>query len=189
MKPSSLKTAPPRIDERAAGLGILLLILFLLHVLKPAPFRHGAEALPCLSPVYAQIQGEVRHPGVYAFCASPTLDELIERAGGLRQGDLPSPDRRIAPNSGLTVGKEGEALRVQSGEISSFYRVTLGLPISINLESEEGLTAVPGIGKSVAKTIVEERTKRGGFKNLDELMGVPGIGPKLYSRVKPYFTL
>jgi competence protein ComEA len=114
---------------------------------------------------------------------------LIERAGGLRQGELPSADRRLTPNSGITVGKEGEALRVQSGEIPSFYRVTLGLPISINLESEEGLTAVPGIGKNVAKTIVEERTKRGGFKNLDELMGVPGIGPKFYAKMKPHLAL
>ena len=189
MKPSSLKTAPPRIDERAAGLGILLLILFLLHVLKPAPFRHGAEALPCLSPVYVHIEGEIRHPGVYSFCASPTLGELVQKAGGLWEGKLPTPDLPLIPNSGISVTKEGGALRVHPREISSFQKITLGLPLSVNTESEEGLTALPGIGKSMAKAIVEERAKRGGFKSLDEIMGIHGIGPRFYERMKPYLTL
>jgi competence protein ComEA len=67
--------------------------------------------------------------------------------------------------------------------------MTLGLPISVNRESEEGFTALPGVGKNMAKAIVEERAKRGGFKSLDEIMGIPGIGPKFYARMKPYLTL
>lgn len=189
MKPLSLKTAPQRIDERAAGLLVLLLALFLLHVLKPAPYRHGAEAVPCTSPVYVQIQGEVRHPGVYAFCASPTLEELILKAGGLREGDFPPSDLRLMPNSGISVTKEKGVFRVEPVEIPSFYKITLGLPISINTESEEGLTALPGIGRNMARAIVEERARRGGFKSLDEIMRVPGIGPKFFARMKPYLTL
>jgi competence protein ComEA len=87
------------------------------------------------------------------------------------------------------VTKAGGELRVQPLEISSFYRMTLGLPISVNKESEEGLTALPGVGKNLAKAIVEERAKRGGFKSLDQIMGIPGIGPKFYARMKRYLTL
>ncbi len=189
MKPLSWKTAPQRIGDGTPGLWVLLLILFLLHLLKPAPYRHGAETLPCLSPVYVHIEGEIRHPGVYSFCGAPTLGELIRKAGGLREGKLPAPDLPLIPNSGISVTKEGGALRVQPHEIPSFYKITLGLPISVNTESEEGLTALPGIGKNTAKAIVEERAKRGGFKSLDEIMGIPGIGPKFYARMKPYLTL
>jgi competence protein ComEA len=189
MKLLSLKTAPQRIGERAAGLLALLLILFLLQVLKPAPYRRGAEAIPCKSPFYAQIQGEVKHPGVYAFCDSPSLGELILKAGGLRKQDLPLPDLHLIPNSGISVTLEGDALKIQRVEIPSFYKITLGLPISVNTESEEGLTALPGIGKTMAKAIVEERSKRGGFKHMEEIMRIPGIGPKSYARMKPYLTL
>ena len=189
MKPLSWKTAPQRIGDRTPGQLVLLLILFLLHFLKPAPYRYGAEALPCMSPVYVLIEGEIRHPGVYSFCASPTLGELIRKAGGLREGKLSSPDLPLLPNSGISVTKEGGALRVQSREIPSFWKITLGLPISVNTESEEGLTALPGVGKNMAKAIVEERAKRGGFKSLDEIMGIPGIGPKFYARMKPHLTL
>lgn len=189
MKPLSWKTAPQRIGDRAAGLLVLLLILFLLHLLKPAPYRLGAVSIPCASPVFAQIEGEVRHPGVYSFCAPPTLDELMREARGLREGDLPPPDLRLIPNSRISVTREGGALRVDFQEISSFHKMTLGLPISVNRESEEGLMALPGVGENMAKAIVEERAKRGGFKSLDEIMGIPGIGPKFYARMRPYLTL
>jgi competence protein ComEA len=58
----------------------------------------------------------------------------------------------------------------------------------LNSESKIGLTAIPGIGLGLAKAIVEERTKRGGFKSLDELLSVHGIGEKLYRKMTPYLT-
>jgi competence protein ComEA len=189
MKPLNWKTAPQRIGDRAAGLLVLLLILFLLHLLKPAPYRLGAVTIPCEHPVFAQMEGEIRYPGVYSFCDPPTLGELIRKAGGLREEDVPPPDLLLIPNSRIIMTKEGGALRADLREISSFHKMTLGLPISMNRESEEGLTALPGIGKNMAKAIVEERAKRGGFKSLDEIQEIPGIGPKFYSRLKPYLTL
>jgi competence protein ComEA len=189
MKPLIWKMAPQRIGERATGLLVLLLILFLLHWLKPAPYRIGADPVPCKAPVFVQIEGEVRHPGVYSFCDPPYLRELIKKAGGLREGSFLPGEQRLAPNSGISVTKEGGELRVQQQEIPSSFKITLGLPISLNRESEEGFTALPGIGRSMAKAIVEERVRRGGFKSLDEVMGIPGIGPKFYERMKPYLTL
>jgi competence protein ComEA len=189
MKPLSWKTAPQRIGERATGFLVLLLILFVLHFLKPAPYRLGADPIPCKSPVYVQIEGEIRHPGVYSFCDPPTLRELIRKAGGLREGDFLPADEPLIPNSGISVTKEGGEMRVQPREIPSFFKITLGLPISINRESDEGLTALPGVGRNAAKAIVEERARRGGFKSLDEIMGIPGIGPKVYARMRPHLTL
>ena len=189
MKPLSWKTAPQRIGERPTGFLVLLLILFLIHLLKPAPYRLGAEPILCKSPVYVQIEGQIRHPGVYSFCDPPTLRDLIRKAGGLREGNFLPADEPLIPNSGISVTREGETLRVQRVEIPSFYKISLGLPISVNTESEEGLTALPGVGKNMAKAIVEERTKRGGFKSLDEIMGIPGIGPKFYEKMKSHLTL
>ena len=74
-------------------------------------------------------------------------------------------------------------------EISAFYKITLGLPICLNSESEMGLSAIPGIGLGLAKAIVAERTKRGGFKSLGELRSINGIGEKLHRKITPYLTL
>ena len=189
MKPLSWKVAPQRIGERALGFLALLLILFLLHLLKPASYRLGADPIPCEAPVFVQIEGEVRYPGVYAFCDPASLRELIMKAGGLREGSPLPEDKLLAPNARISVAKEGAELRIQQDEIPSFFKITIGIPISVNTESEEGLTALPGIGRNMAKAIVEERGRRGGFKSLDEVMGITGIGPKVYARVKPFLTL
>ena len=63
-------------------------------------------------------------------------------------------------------------------EISSFHKLTLGIPISLNSETEIGLTAIRGIGPKPAKNILEEKDKRGGFKSPGDLITVPGIGVK-----------
>jgi competence protein ComEA len=116
---------------------------------------------------------------------------LVEAAGGLtgkailgsgKDGPLKSGDRVLLCADGVTV-------TVSKTEMSAFYKLTLGLPLSINTESEEGLTALPGIGAASAKALVEERKKRGGFKSLDEIMEVRGIGAKLYRKLQPYITL
>ena len=74
-------------------------------------------------------------------------------------------------------------------KINSFHKITLGIPISINEESEEGLTAIPGIGPKLACAIIKEREKRGGFKHLYEIASINGIGSSLYRRIIKYIEL
>lgn len=73
--------------------------------------------------------------------------------------------------------------------MSAFYKITLGIPISLNNESVNGLTAIPGIGPRIASSIVRERAKREGFQQMDEILSIPGIGPKLYRKAARYLTL
>ena len=56
-------------------------------------------------------------------------------------------------------------------------------------EKIKGLTAIPWIGMELAQAIVNERSKRGGFKQINEIMDIRGIGPRLYKKIKPYVTL
>jgi competence protein ComEA len=74
-------------------------------------------------------------------------------------------------------------------EMSAFSKMTFGLPISLNRENEVGLTALPGIGNSLARAIVKERQNRGGFKNLDELRDIKGIGKKLLEKIRPFLIV
>ena len=85
---------------------------------------------------------------------------------------------------------ENESAEYPEGmEMSAFHKVTLGIPVNINRESVEGLTAIPGIGKSLALTIEAERKKRKGFKDINELKTIPGIGDKLFLKISPYIRL
>jgi len=61
--------------------------------------------------------------------------------------------------------------------------------INVNSASAEDLTALPRIGAKVAQRIVEYRTAHKGFKSVDELRNVKGVGPKLLEGIKPYLAL
>jgi competence protein ComEA len=192
MKPLDLKTVPLRSAERASAIPILILIILGLHCLKPSPGSPSFPALPCPAPIYVQAEGEVRYPGVYAFSREPRAGEVIYKAvARIRncEPDGPFETTTLRSGSKILVTREGQACKVNRGEMSAHYKVTLGIPLSVNRESQEGLTAIPGIGIKLAGAILEERERRGGFKTIEEIAGVRGIGKILYGRIRPYLTL
>ena len=95
----------------------------------------------------------------------------------------------IAWEANLDVGNNIGYPDILKSDLTSFNKITLGIPISVNGESSKALTAIPGIGPKTAYLIVQERNKMGGFKRLEELKSVPGIGPVLYQKIKPYLDL
>ena len=180
-------------NPASAGTGVLLLLFFLIAT----NFLKNSINLPdpglSLSggKVFVQVSGDIRLPGVYGFHGPPSLKELVERAEGLIPPAKTLPFSVAPPfesGSYVKITKSKEvSLRI--GEMSAFYRMTLGMPIPINSESADGLVSVPGIGSRTAEAIVRERTRRGGFEKLSDIQSVRGIGPRLYRKIRPYLVL
>jgi competence protein ComEA len=61
--------------------------------------------------------------------------------------------------------------------------------INLNSATVPQLESLPGIGRSMAEKIVEYRQKNGGFKKIEDLMNVQGIGEKSFLRLKPLITV
>ena len=61
--------------------------------------------------------------------------------------------------------------------------------VDVNAGTEEELVSVPGIGKSLARRIVEFREKNGPYRQIEDLMKVQGIGEKNLERFRPYLTV
>jgi competence protein ComEA len=62
-------------------------------------------------------------------------------------------------------------------------------PIDLNTATAAQLEKLPGIGARTAQLIIEHRQKNGGFKKVEELMNIKGIGEKSFLKLKPLVTI
>jgi competence protein ComEA len=61
--------------------------------------------------------------------------------------------------------------------------------VNLNTASQAEIEALPGIGPTYAQSIIAERQRRGGFKSVNELRSVRGIGDKRFAELAPLVTV
>lgn len=61
--------------------------------------------------------------------------------------------------------------------------------ININTASQASLERLPNIGPAMAKRIVEYRSTSGGFKSIEQLSRVKGIGPKRLEQLREHVVV
>lgn len=60
--------------------------------------------------------------------------------------------------------------------------------VDLNSATWSELAELPDIGEVLARRIVETRTQRGKFTTSDDLLAVPGIGPRKLARIAPFLS-
>jgi competence protein ComEA len=58
--------------------------------------------------------------------------------------------------------------------------------VNVNTATHEELQLLPGVGEARANAVIALRKQRGGFKNVDELTQVKGIGDAALERLRPF---
>ncbi len=173
--------------RRLAAVGLALAVLLVLAVRH---FGGGGAAAPAVTPVrpahssraaaakllVVDVAGAVRRPGLYRLRPGTRVDDAIAAAGGAtRKAEIDAVNLAapVADGEQIVVparGPGGAAVGAAAGSSPS-------APVDLNSATLEQLEALPGIGPVTAQKILDYRQEHGAFHSVDELQGVPGIGP------------
>lgn len=161
----------------------------------PPPVRvnaaQGEERGGSRGGLYVHVAGAVRRPGLYRLRSSARVAMALERAGGpLRRADLAAINlaANVADGQQIKVPRVGEtaASAAPGGPSSGAAAGGAGGGAKLSLASAtvEQLDQLDGIGPTLAKRIVQYRDEKGGFRSVDGLREVEGIGEKRFAALR-----
>lgn len=154
--------------------------------------------------VAVHVAGHVKKPGLYHLDPTARVDDAVKAAGGATE-DADTNQLNLAAavedGSQIHVPAEGETLPVPATPVASTSHTRTrhargsskaSAPvgqIALNSASAAELDQLPGVGPATAQKIIDYRNANGGFKSVDEVQRVKGIGPKKYAQMAPYLSL
>jgi competence protein ComEA len=149
------------------------------------------------SKVTIDVGGEVINPGIYTLDKEARINDALVAAGGLSaKANRDWVEKNLNKAEKLVDGQkiyipnqvESEKLKVESNKILGSSTTETKI-VRINTATAEQLDTLSGIGPAMAERIIDYRTKNGGFKNVEELKLVSGIGDKLFEKIKDNIAL
>lgn len=141
------------------------------------------------------VKGAVEKPGLYTLEAGARVNDAVEAAGGLTsQADPKSINlaQKLSDEAVVYVASKDENISVVASTTTSSAmsqdEKNTSL-VNLNTATEADLQTISGIGAKRATDIITYREANGGFKSVDDLNNVSGIGDKTMESIRPYVTV
>ncbi|CYU00652.1 ComEA family DNA-binding protein [Streptococcus suis] len=146
------------------------------------------------SQLVVDVKGAVAKPGLYTLEADARVNDAVEAAGGLTsQADPKSINlaQKLSDEAVVYVASKDENISVVTSTTASSAMSPEGSDSKVNLNTatEADLQTISGIGAKRATDIIAYREANGGFKSVDDLNNVSGIGDKTMESIRPYVTV
>ena len=142
------------------------------------------------------VAGAVRRPGVYRLRSGARIQDAVRRAGGARpRGDLNAINlaAKVADGQQVVVPPRAPAGAAPAGAVATAAAgagagaaTAPAAPVSLNSATAEQLDTLDGVGPVTAQKIIAWREEHGGFRSVDDLGQVPGIGPKRLAALRDH---
>lgn len=142
--------------------------------------------------IVVEIKGEVMNPDVYTLSEGSIIKDLIEIAGGLtNEADISNINRakEISNHELIIIRNINDVNIDMEAENNEVNEENDDGKISINNSDISKLKEIPGIGEVKANSIILYREKNNGFKSIEELKNVDGIGEKTFEKIKDSIKL
>lgn len=143
--------------------------------------------------VVVHVAGAVVTPGVVELPAGSRVIDAIEAAGGgtlVADFDQLNLAAKLVDGERVLVPKLGQVAPIDPTTDSSAGSSSASAgPINLNTATAAQLEELPGIGPALAAAIIDERDRRGGFRSINELREVRGIGEKRFADLRDHVTV
>ena len=158
---------------------------------EPAALSDAPSEEP--SEIIVSVIGEVAEPGLKTLEPGARVADALDAAQPLPGAETMALNHaqrlsdgqqlHILPSGAAPAPAPGEPASA-SGNSSSPGGSTSGSGVSLNSATAEELMELKGVGEVTAHAIVAYREEHGGFKNVEELLEVSGIGPAKLAQLK-----
>ncbi|HFI0578540.1 TPA: helix-hairpin-helix domain-containing protein [Streptococcus suis] len=155
----------------------------------------STEASEEPSQLVVDVKGAVAKPGLYTLAAGARVNDAVEAAGGLTSQANPKSinlAQKLSDEAVVYVASKDENISVVASTTASSAmsqeEKNTSL-VNLNTATEADLQTISGIGAKRATDIIAYREANGGFKSVDDLNNVSGIGDKTMESIRPYVTV
>ena len=163
---------------------------------EPAALSDAPSEEP--SEIIVSVIGEVAEPGLKTLEPGARVADALAAAQPLPGAETMALNhaQRLSDGQQLHILPSGAAPPPAPGEpapagdnSSSPGGSASGSGVSLNSATAEELTELKGVGEVTALAIVAYREEHGGFKDVEELLEVSGIGPAKLAQLKDQVQL
>ncbi len=159
----------------------------------------SASPGPSATSIVVHVIGPVRRPGNVTLPAGSRVADAIAAAGGLSVGKARvNTARLLTDGEQVDAGAVGDLAPATSGTSGSSTGRPSGRPsggsvagsrVNLNTATADQLEELPRVGPVTAAKIIAFRQQHGGFRTVDQLLEVPGIGDRTFAQLQPLVTV